>query len=85
MLPAAALAARNRAPLLFHCHHRLADRASVWLARRALRYANATVVGACEFVLQPYRHPGPTHVVYNGVARSAALRSFAAGPVPPSA
>ena len=55
MLPAASLAVRKGAvrkgvvrkgtPLLFHSHNHLRQRADRWIAARAIRHGNATVVG----------------------------------------
>ncbi|HYM11883.1 MAG TPA: glycosyltransferase family 4 protein [Bryobacterales bacterium] len=71
LLPAAAWAARDRRPLLFHCHSHLPKRYAAWLAGRALRSARATVVACCRFAAEPLLprlRPGQLRVVYNGVA-----------------
>jgi glycosyltransferase involved in cell wall biosynthesis len=54
-------------PVIFHCHNYLGQAYTAWPARQALRRTNATVIGACRFVLKPLRQP-KAHVVYNGVA-----------------
>jgi glycosyltransferase involved in cell wall biosynthesis len=57
-------------PVVFHCHNYLGRRYAAWLARTAIRRTQATVIGACRFVLEPLRIPG-AQVVYNGVRESA--------------
>ena len=91
MLPAASLAAgrgvgkgvaRKRPPLLFHSHNHLRQRADRWIAARAIRHGNATVVGCCRFALEPLeRHAGRgrSHLVYNGTGPPATAESRAAG------
>ncbi len=90
VLPAASLAAggavrkgiaRKSLPVLFHSHNRLRQRADRWVATRAIRHCNATVVGCCRFALEPLeRHvrPGRAHLVYNGTARPEPTDSRAA-------
>ena len=56
-------------PVVFHCHNYLGQSYAAWLARRAISRTQATVIGACRFVLQPLRQPA-AQVVYNGVKES---------------
>jgi glycosyltransferase involved in cell wall biosynthesis len=69
LLPAAAMAARHRAPILFHLHTSL-DGIALRLARWALRRTDATVVGCSHAVLEPFRQQvahGQLHMIPNGV------------------
>jgi glycosyltransferase involved in cell wall biosynthesis len=68
LLPAAALAARDRLPLVFHCHNYLGQGYAAALA--GLAAAKATVIACCRFVgspILPYLAPRQFHVAYNGV------------------
>jgi glycosyltransferase involved in cell wall biosynthesis len=56
-------------PVIFHCHSFLDKHYAVWMARRAIRHTNATVIGACRFVLKPLGAVD-AEVVYNGVRES---------------
>ena len=70
LLPAAAIAARSRAPLLFHCHNHVPQGAAVRAAAQALRWSRAHVVSCCLHAVKPYRSaagPGGLEIVYNGV------------------
>jgi glycosyltransferase involved in cell wall biosynthesis len=70
-LPAAALAARGRIPLLFHIHSHLPPPYAQRLAGWSIRASNATVIASCEFLgkqLQAYAPPARFHVIYNGIA-----------------
>lgn len=73
LLPPAALAARlTGAPLVFHCHNRLGQRASISLAGRSLQLARAQVIACCEHAaapLRPFVNQQRLAVVYNGVER----------------
>ncbi len=80
MLPAASLVARKGLPLLFHSHNHLRQRADRWIAARAIRHGNATVVGCCRFALEPLErhvHRGRSHLVYNGTGPPASTDSRA--------
>lgn len=72
VLPAAARAARRkRVPLIFHCHNRLSQPASVWLARRSLRGGRAHLISCCRYAAEPLMscvEPERRHIVFNGVA-----------------
>ena len=80
VLPAASLAvnravgkgiARQSPALLFHSHNHLRQRADRWIAARAIRHCDATVVGCCRFSLEPLTRqvrPERSYVVYNGTA-----------------
>ncbi len=84
LLPAAALAARNRTPLLFHSHNYLARAYAAALAGNALRFASAEVVACCRFVSQPlapYVDAERLHVIYNGVPPGPGTRRRQRGPV----
>jgi glycosyltransferase involved in cell wall biosynthesis len=75
LLPAAALAAGARVPMLFHVHVHLQGSA-LWLARWALHRTQATVVGCSKSVLEPLRShidARNVHVIPNGV-RDAGYR-----------
>jgi glycosyltransferase involved in cell wall biosynthesis len=70
LLPAAALAGLSR-PVVFHAHSYLFPGALRTLAGAALRHLDAWVLGACQFVAEPWRRfvrPGRVSVIYNGVA-----------------
>jgi glycosyltransferase involved in cell wall biosynthesis len=70
LLPAAALW-RPRVPVLFHSHSAIHPGGLHQLAGASLRRLNASVVGACRFVADPWRDFVPAErisVVYNGVA-----------------
>jgi glycosyltransferase involved in cell wall biosynthesis len=70
LLPAAAIGARGR-PLLFHAHSVVAQKTGARLTRWALRSANASVIAACRFVLEPLTgavKSKRSRVIYNGVA-----------------
>jgi glycosyltransferase involved in cell wall biosynthesis len=71
LLPAAALVARARSiPLVFHCHHRLLQPLAVRLIGTALRWARASMIGCCQFAVEPlraYLGPERCRVIYNGV------------------
>jgi glycosyltransferase involved in cell wall biosynthesis len=56
-------------PVIFHCHSFLDKHYAVWMARRAIRRTQATVIGACRFVLKPL-DAGDAEIVYNGVRES---------------
>ncbi len=84
LLPAAALAAAHRLPVLFHCHSYLFRNYAARLAGWSLKHAKATLVASCRFVAQPllgYVSEDRRHVVYNGVpASSPAIARQPAGP-----
>jgi glycosyltransferase involved in cell wall biosynthesis len=74
VLMAAARAAGDLWPLLFHCHSHLPQRYAAWLAGRSLRSARAAVVACCRFAaepLGPYLRPEQLRIVYNGVPEGA--------------
>ena len=73
LLPAAAVAARGRLPLLFHCHNHIPQRAAAWLAGRSLRWADASVITCCRFAAAPIAGFVPRdklHLIHNGVAET---------------
>lgn len=70
LLPAAAVAARGRA-VIFHAHSVVAQQTAAQFTRWSLRAANAYVIAACQFVLEPLASAvdaGRSRVIYNGVA-----------------
>jgi glycosyltransferase involved in cell wall biosynthesis len=70
LLPAAVIGARGR-PLLFHAHSIVTQAAAAQLTRWAVRSANAHVIAACRFVLEPLNgaiKSERSRVIYNGVA-----------------
>jgi glycosyltransferase involved in cell wall biosynthesis len=76
LLPAAALGARG-CPVLFHAHSVVTQPAAARLTRWALQSANASVIAACRFVLEPLTgvvQPGRSRVIYNGVAPVECVR-----------
>jgi glycosyltransferase involved in cell wall biosynthesis len=76
LLPAAAIGARSR-HVVFHAHSVVTQQAAARLSRWALRSTNATVIAACQFVLQPLLpsiQKGRSRVIYNGVACMARAR-----------
>ncbi len=76
LLPAAALAARQGAPVLFHAHS-VAGGMGRWLAGRSLAHARAAMVACCRFVAAawlPYADHRGVRVVYNGVRRMGPAR-----------
>ena len=82
MLPAAALAARDRLPLLFHAHNRLMQASAAGLAGWIVRHSTATVIACSNFVAQPlanYVGNGRLHVIPNGTP-DAGFRERAFGP-----
>ena len=69
LLPAAALAARQGPPVLFHAHSLLSGLA-LRVAGRSLAWLRAAMVASCRFVaapLLPYSGDRGIRVVYNGV------------------
>ena len=82
MLPAAALVARDRLPLLFHAHNRLMQRYAAGLAGWSIRHSMATVIACSNFVAEPlaqYVRDGSLHVIPNGTP-DAGFRERAFGP-----
>jgi len=82
-LPASALAARGRIPLLFHIHSHLPPPYAQRLAGWSIRASNATVIASCEFLgerLRAYAPPDRFHVIYNGIAEI----QFVPRPFPPN-
>jgi glycosyltransferase involved in cell wall biosynthesis len=82
MLPAAALAARDRLPLLFHAHNRLMQGYAAGLAGWSLRHSTATVIACSTFVGGPlvrYVRGGNLQVIPNGTP-DAGFRERAFGP-----
>jgi glycosyltransferase involved in cell wall biosynthesis len=70
LLPAAAIGAHGR-PVVFHAHSVVTQEAAARLVRWALRSANASVIAACRFLLEPLTgvvKPERSRVIYNGVA-----------------
>src|SRR5262249_35520338 len=68
LLPAAALAARGRLPLVFHCHNYLGQGYAAALA--GLAASAATVIACCRFVgspILPYLDRSRFHPASNGV------------------
>ena len=81
LLPAAAIAASGR-PVVFHAHSIVSQPSAARLIRWALRSANARVIAACRFVLEPLASvvdPGRSRVIYNGVAPVLCVRRRRAG------
>jgi glycosyltransferase involved in cell wall biosynthesis len=73
VLPAASRAARDRWPLVFHCHSRPAGQYAIQLMSRALRRADAHLIACSQFVAEPFAG-SKLHVIYNGV-KTGALHS----------
>jgi glycosyltransferase involved in cell wall biosynthesis len=69
LLVAAALAARRRAPILFHAHHFVTQGSARFLEGFALRRSKATVAACCDAVAQPLRKfVREIHIIPNGTA-----------------
>jgi glycosyltransferase involved in cell wall biosynthesis len=69
VLPAAALAAHGRIPLLFHAHNRIDPGYAIRLAGWSIRHSNATVVACSRFVATPlggYVAADRLHVIPSG-------------------
>jgi glycosyltransferase involved in cell wall biosynthesis len=69
LLPAAALAAQHRLPLLFHAHNRLEHGYSAGLAGWSIRHSRSTVIACSNYVAQPlgrYVRNDNLRVVPNG-------------------
>jgi glycosyltransferase involved in cell wall biosynthesis len=82
LLPAAALAARDRVPILFHAHNRLNQGYAVALVGWSIRRSEATVIACSNYVAEPlarYVHQGNLHVVPNGTP-DAGFRERPFGP-----
>jgi glycosyltransferase involved in cell wall biosynthesis len=76
LLPAAAIGAHGR-PVVFHAHSIVAQETAARLTRWAIRSANATVIAACRFVLEPFAavlDAERSRVIYNGVAPVECVR-----------
>lgn len=68
--PAAWVARRKSLPLIFHCHNRLFQRAAVALTGESLRFSASTVIGCCEYSVEPLRRyvkEPLIQIIYNGV------------------
>ena len=78
LLVAASMAARGRAPILFHAHHFVAQRSARSLEGFALRTSRATVAACCDAVAKPLRRWVPQiHTIPNGTADQGFIeRSF---------
>jgi len=82
LLPAAALAARDRVPVLFHAHNRLNQGYAAGLAGWSIRHSEATVIACSDYVAQPlarYVRKGHLHVIPNGTP-DAGFRERVFGP-----
>ena len=69
VLPAAALAARDHVPILFHAHNRLNSGSAARLVGWSIGHSEATVVACSNYVAQPlagYAQNGRLYVVPNG-------------------
>lgn len=70
LLPAAALAHRRAAPVLFHAHSHIHQLAAARLARWSIRKTDAAVIGCSNSVIEPLRchvAQDKLHVIPNGV------------------
>ena len=68
ILPAAAIAAQGRIPIVFHVHWRYTG-AAAWMARWGIRRSGAVVVGCCCYVIARLGAAAERlHVIPNGVA-----------------
>lgn len=69
LLIPAALAARGRAPILFHAHHFVSQRSARSLEGFALRWSGAAVAACCDAVAEPLRKwAAQVHTIPNGTA-----------------
>jgi len=65
LLPGAALAYGNRAPVLFHAHSRVPAGPESWLAEWSIRKMNATVI-ACARAVAPHIPGDQVRLIANG-------------------
>jgi glycosyltransferase involved in cell wall biosynthesis len=82
LLPAAALAARDRVPVLFHAHNRLNQGYAAGLAGWSIRHSETTVIACSNYVAQPlarYVKKRKLHVIPNGTP-DAGFQERAFGP-----
>jgi glycosyltransferase involved in cell wall biosynthesis len=80
----AAVVARGRTPILFHCHSYLSPRYLEWTTAIPLRWAGAEVIASSNFVSRPLRRwicEKRMTVVYNGVPPAAEIRQGRTGPI----
>ena len=71
LLPAAALAAGGRVPILFHAHNYIAQRYAARVAGWSIRRSHATVVAYSQLAagpLRPYTPRERLHVIPNGIS-----------------
>jgi len=82
LLPAAALAAGDRVPVLFHAHNRLNQGYTAGPVGWSIRRSDATVIACSRHVARPlvrYVREGKLHVIPNGTP-DAGFRERAFGP-----
>ena len=82
LLAAAALAARDLAPVLFHAHNRIHQSYASALVGWAIRRSKATVIACSKYVAEPLGHHllnGKLHVIPNGTP-DAGFKQRAFGP-----
>lgn len=77
---AAAIAARGRKPVVFHCHSRIHPRGASAAVAVALRWASAKSLACSEFAAAPLRRKGcEIRTVYYGVPELWRLRPARSG------
>ena len=82
LLPAAALAARHRVPVLFHAHNHIRQGSAVSLAGWSIRRVDATVIACSKYVARPlesYVQKDKLNIIPNGTS-DAGFRERAFGP-----
>jgi len=70
LVPAACSLGNSTPPIVFHTHNYLKQRYAAALTGRFLRHAGASVIGNCNFVLEPlrpYLTRSNVEVIFNGV------------------
>ena len=84
VLPAAAwISRRERIPLIFHAHHRIAEPSALRITQSSLNAARASVIACCSYVAYSYSPRVPQsriRVIYNGVSDQKQLSIRTASP-----
>jgi len=76
LLPVVAIAAGG-VPVLFHAHSIVSQKSVARLTKWAIQSTEASVIAACQFVLQPLSeavNAGRSFVIYNGLAPVMSVR-----------
>jgi glycosyltransferase involved in cell wall biosynthesis len=85
VLPAAAwVSRRERIPLIFHAHHRIAEPSALRILQSSLNGSRASVIACCSYVASSYSPRVPEsriRVIYNGVSDQRQLAIRTASPI----